>query len=431
MLRADGEQSPRHDKIATDSERAASTPQRKVSCSRFFPRVRTTAVYAVVTGSVMVWSFYSILRLASNKMFRGEQQVSISAVVVSKEPLCESPSLPRGSIHIVVAAYKYSEREAGIGFDDSNYLWDLGLTNSDIFWYRRVQPEQPLREVEGRCGMKLHERLLLPNYGRDGSAFFDHVLEVYDNPPTSIIFLHGHAAIAWHTSCESVFARSAYVYRALAWPSPTGGLVDHSLNRTVLNHMMTLTSNSNGTSYFDLSWFGSRKDQVNVRRLSKLVASNDTATMNKTKSPCELFRERWNEQVFSRIQKRPSFQSCCASFILKGERIQKYPRAFYEDLQSVLTDESYGDQGRHCFEFLVYLLFSEEHGKFTQQELQAFYDEADGLVHGRNRSVTAVLPDDNVLFRMQGCKATHEREHRAYVRRRKWRNTWKRFGIYQ
>lgn len=146
---------------------------------------------------------------------------SLQSIVASQETPhiigagCESPSLPRGSVHIVVGGYKYKKPEAGIRFEaNHNYLLNLGLTNANIFWYRRVHANEPLRQVQGPCGIQLQERLLLPNHGRDGAALFDHILEIYDKPPPkSIIFLHGHAAHAWHTSCESVFARTTCVSR--------------------------------------------------------------------------------------------------------------------------------------------------------------------------------------------------------------------------
>jgi hypothetical protein len=351
--------------------------------------------------------------------------------------LCESPSLPRGSTHIVVATYSYNRRENDIGFNDNNYLWDLGLTNADVFWYRRVQAQEPLRsQINGPCGMKLHERLLLPNYGRDGAAFFDHVLEVYDHPPKIIIFLHGHAAVAWHTSCESVFARTAYVYRDYARISHPGYKITILNNKTCQNHMMTLTSPPEGTIDFNLNWFGgiveenTTNDDWRRRRRLRLL-SNETNADNEAKSPCQLFRERWHEKVFSRM-KWPLYGSCCASFVLPGERIRRYPKAFYEDLKSVLTDTSHEDQGRECFEFLVYGLFGEEPGQFTKQDLQAMYDEADGLVHGQKRSATVAYPDQSILYRIQqNCKGTSEFYHKYYIVRRKWRNTWKRFGFYK
>lgn len=326
--------------------------------------------------------------------------------VGSTGTLCESPSLPHGSIHVVVATYKYKEMEAEIGFDYNNYvyLWDLGLSNAEIYWYRRQQSEAPLRQVDGPCGMRLNERLLLPNYGRDGAAFFDHVLEFYDDPPLTIIFLHGHAAIGWHSSCDSVFARTAYVYRDLVSSNH-----QHGSNKTVQNHMMTLTSPDDGTRGFVLNdWSGGGTQQ---RRLGSHTHNGTDA-----KTPCKVFKERWHEQVFSRLPK-PQYSSCCASFILSGYRIRRYPRVFYEELQALLTNEAYPDQGRECFEFLVYSLFGEEANTFTDQELQSFYDKADGLVHGE--------ADQVVVRRMQRCKATRQ----LGIRKRKWRNTFKRFGM--
>ena len=39
------------------------------------------------------------------------------------------------------------------------------------FIYRRVQSSQPLRTWNGPCSVAVHERLLLPNLGKEGAVF--------------------------------------------------------------------------------------------------------------------------------------------------------------------------------------------------------------------------------------------------------------------
>lgn len=348
-------------------------------------------------GFVVLWAYLGVVELSPHEfVFQIPTPTTTTTAannVAEKHASveCESPSLPRGSVHVVVAAYKYNEMESNIGFDENNYLWNLGLTNAEIYWYRREHTEIPLRQVDGPCGMRLNERLLLPNYGREGAAFLDHVLEFYDDPPKSIVFLHGHGAIGWHTSCESVFARTAYVYRHLVSD-------DHTMkNDTVQNHMMSLTSPANGTLNFAMDWYGgSIQDK---RRLSE---------EGEEKYPCQLFKARWGKRdgVFSGLPRYPQFKTCCASFILPGDRIRRYPNVFYEELQALLTNETLDDQGRECFEFIIYDLFGENPNTFTEQQVKTFYDEADGLLHGNNRSVTSVELDGVVLRRVEGCKAT-------------------------
>jgi len=396
-----------------------------MACSRRTPQWISVAVVVVTSVFMMVYISFSMLEFPPNILYQGEFNVS------TKEPLilgCESPSLPRGSVHIVVASYKYNEQDAGIEFDGNNYLFDLRLSNADIFWYRRVQPQHVLRQVNGPCGMVLQERILLPNYGREGTAFIDHVLEVYDHPPKTLIFLHGHGAVGWHTSCESVFARSTYVYRdyarkSHATTSQSGTLHFTGNNSTVQNHMMTLTSSIHGTSDFDaFKWYG-----INVptapRVPPEVLAADEIGRAQQ--SPCWLFKQRWN-QTLSRLPS-PPFMSCCASFIVQGVRIRRFPRSFYQDLQSVLTDESQPDQGRECFEYVVYAWFGDEADQFTEQEMQTFYDEADGLVHGRNRSSTAVEPDHGIVNRMERCKASSVGAAESYEKKQKWKNQWRRF----
>jgi len=85
--------------------------------------------------------------------------------------------------------------------------------------------------------MRATERLI-PNRGREPGAFFDYAASVHDNPPRAFAFLHGHAAISWHTSCEAVFSRILLYYEALATNSATVPHLD--------KHMMSLTSKPHG-----------------------------------------------------------------------------------------------------------------------------------------------------------------------------------------
>jgi hypothetical protein len=307
--------------------------------------------------------------------------------------------------------------------------------------------------VHGPCGVQLKERLLLPNHGRDGAALFDHILEIYDKPPPkSIIFLHGHAAHAWHTSCESVFARTTYVYRDLAESSFLTNnnphrMIDMNHTGTVRYHMMTLTSTIDGTRNYNFkNWEGVRKTNTTrpgfeeqqgtggyTRRSRRLLVGEATSSSNKTvASPCDLFLERWKHTLAPYNTRVPSYQSCCASFVVPGDRIHRFPREFYEELQAVLTYEGYPDAkiGRFCFEFIIYQLWGDIHGHFSEEQYQRFYDEADGLVHGRRTPEgERQEPDHDVLTRMKSCTRVAPPPDRFYVVKRKWRNSLKRLGF--
>ena len=104
-------------------------------------------------------------------------------------------------------SYWSSSHEYASDFE-SHYLWDLALSNVNIVLYRRERKNLPLRTWSNGCDMRAEERLLLPNHGRDAAAFYDYATtRRYDAPPQAVAFLHGHGALAWHTSCETVFTR--------------------------------------------------------------------------------------------------------------------------------------------------------------------------------------------------------------------------------
>lgn len=326
-------------------------------------------------------------------------------------------------MHIVVAGYKYNQDDAGLQFGHDNYLFDLRLTNAEIYWYRRVHPRQPLAPpIPGPCGMTLQERLLLPNYGREGAAFVNHVLEIYhDSLPNSIVFLHGHAAAGRHTSCDAVFSRSTLVYRDLAKGSI---LKDSKYNHSVQNHIMTLTSSIYGTRDFHpFTWYG--MDGPNASRVpTEVLLANSIGEIQKT--PCWLFQQRWMHILPERSPSR-QFNSCCASFVLPGKRIRRFPRAFYQDWLSVLTNTAQPDQGRECFEYVVYTWFGDEQGQLTSVEIDNFYKAANALIHDDEHHQNGSLVDSTVVHRMARCKTASQETIHAYAKKQKWKNQWKRF----
>ena len=294
---------------------------------------------------------------------------------------CESPSLPRNDFHIVLGGYQESG-EAGLNKTD-NYLLDLGLTNADIFWYRRIHEEQPLlSSIQGTCGVNVHEKLLLPNYGRDGSAFYDHVFEVYHHPPRAHLFFarpRGH--------CLAYFLRGCLCPNCLLLLRPCRRSTAYAAPAAprVRDHMMTLTSDCTGTKDFELSWFGHPPSN---RTLDDIYSCKGHKRRRLQEPPevevCEAFLHRWNVTKYN----RHPYQTCCASFILPGERIQRYPRAFWEDLQNVMTDLRQPDKSRSCWEFIIYDILGDERDQFHSDDLRNFYGEADGLVRGNNDSGT-------------------------------------------
>mmetsp|Transcript_17581 Transcript_17581/g.36942 ORF Transcript_17581/g.36942 Transcript_17581/m.36942 type:complete len:387 (-) Transcript_17581:67-1227(-) len=304
-------------------------------------------------------------------------------VAAMVDPKCEVPSLQKGKVHVVIAGYK--GLDAKNGFSDRNsYLFDIGLTNADYFWYRRLDAQKPLRHIEGPCGQSFHERLLLPNHGRDASALYDYIVEFYNNLPDILIFMHGHGAQAYHTNCEAIFARTVYYYRAYVNKN-----VLRCKGKSVLDHMMTLTSRSTTTINYTHTWFGN-----NEFRLSK---------RNTDKNSCKDFiGAKWGH-VF-KYRDFYSNDSCCASFIITSDRIQRYPLEFWEDMLHLVRDPTTDDDvfSRICFEFLLATLFYDE-VDFTIDQVSVFYNEADSLIHGKLRNENSTGPDKRVVDRMKSC----------------------------
>lgn len=362
-------------------------------------RTLRLVVAASIVNLVILIVTLSLRRNTKSSIFVREQSQSNSLRVPEISPIptstCEEPSLPKGEVHVVIGGYK--EVEAGLAFDDvKNYLWDLELTNADVFWYRRVQSEIPLRTVQGKCGITLHERMLLPNYGRDGAALYDYIVEHYHNPPEMLVFLHGHAANALHTSCDAVFARTAYYYRSLAHPQPTNLT---QAGQLVTDHMMTLTTPECGTAehYVSGKWYGMNDPPKPEGRIG-------------CDHCLEVIDEKWHYTLKGKWAKH---RSCCGSFIVPGDRITRYPIEFWRHLRKVLLDptrsrEDENLMGKLCFEYIIYELLGEDHTdrwkNHTTKAIEQMYNEADALVYGKKRSDHSEGPDKTIIDRMQTCR---------------------------
>ena len=256
---------------------------------------------------------------------------------------CESPSVAAGSFHVVIAGY-----ESKTCF--TQYLWDLGLTNAQVFVYRRVGPEVPLRHWHGPCGMAVQEKLLLPNWGRDAAAFFSYVTEFYDRQAETVLFMHGHGPHAYHTNCETIMGRARLYYRGLAMPFASNPDVEFS------RHMVTLTRFSKGED--DFKWLRgfSEEDLMRRGRLQEEDKPTEGELMDAAKGRCYPLFAKWSVNIT-----QAGFYTCCATFILPWERILRYPKGFYTEFLRLVQAEKTMDNiyGKQCFEFQIWAFYQE------------------------------------------------------------------------
>lgn len=292
---------------------------------------------------------------------------------------CLSPSLASGQLHVVIASWSTTTC-----FD---YVYDLGLTNAYVFVYRRVSPTTRLRTWSGPCGIRVYERLLLPNHGQDGAAFYDWAVEHYNNLPDAMIFLHGHGPSSWHSDPITFATRTIGYYNALVVGDPVAG------------SMITLTPPAEW-SHFGIEQTSWRRRQLLNKGMltgtdvvesgegttnrthdgNGAAGTNDDASLRHLKvdvpAPCHV-DERDDgfacvaarcRGVLNKFNVTPptqdeSFTSCCATFIMPAaQRIPMYPKALYMALKlHLLTEPSEGQTGRACFEYLIYRFFHEGH----------------------------------------------------------------------
>ena len=264
---------------------------------------------------------------------------------------CLEPSLPSGQFHVVIAAWKYSNVPC---FND--YIWDLGITNANVYVNRRTLANISLRAWTGPCGIKVTEKLLLPNHGLDAAAFYDYLLEHYTSPPLAAVFLHGHGPIAGHTSCQAVFSRVQLYYSML------------SHQPDLLFEAITLTSSYDGSGDVHL-WNSVSNAGLFPEKMEDFGARSGTDPQ--IMAACSTILSNWGVD-FSRVYFKnvTGFQSCCASFILPRHQILRYPVGLYASIRNFVMAEAFeAASARVCFELIVWGLF----GPVEKSVVDPFY----------------------------------------------------------
>ena len=275
---------------------------------------------------------------------------------VSLKNACESPSLPSGQFHVVIVAHEQKNCF-------TNYLWDLGVTNAHVFVYRRVASEIPLRTWQGPCGMVVQERLLLPNHGKELSAFSSYVLEHFENPPRSFALIHSHGPHGYHSDCASLISRVRFAYRGLASPVRLPNAAEFA------THMVTLTRV--GTNNDPLWLKDSLRFIAAPSALRKLLGAKEEIS-----DVCHAIFDKWSVNVtFEAFPNGAG--SCCASFVLPWDRIFYYAKGFYVEMMefSLMPYDDYWTS-RVCWEYNVYAWYKE---KALTPHMQSLYQQAQNI----------------------------------------------------
>jgi len=265
-------------------------------------------------------------------------------------------------LELVLAGHEYAADF------ESHYLWDLALSNVNIVLYRRERADLPLRTWSNGCGMRAEERLLLPNHGRDAAAFYDYAVWRYDSPPRAVAFLHGHGALAWHTSCETVFTRVTAYHEYLLRRNASSSTVLE--DRNFLDEIMVTLTFARGrkeTEFEPLKWNGGKR---------RLLRTSYVDAIRHPETSGRHCRAVLDEMGVTPLKRAP-VTSCCGSFILPGKLLRLHEKKLYERLFDYVVDTSVDDQisGRECFEFIVYGLFAVD-GSSTEDvaKLQAWFE---------------------------------------------------------
>ena len=301
---------------------------------------------------------------------------------------CLAPALPDDeTFHIVLGGQRYLSEEHVA----HHYLWDLQIPNMKIVIYRRMRLQKPARRWVGPCGMTAEERLII-NRGREALAFFDYIAAVRRGdlglkPPAAFAFLHGHGAIAWHTSCQAVFTRILNFYMQMVQPEAEM----EGLER----HMLSLTSKASGGLKSITTLSDHRGLSQGIRGSGEEFLSTTDTTFHreeeKAKEGCfEIFRRYGLDLPYGT---QATFRSQSASFVSSWERFATSPAGLAEEMLARFTAKNMTDVlfipelnrnvtreyfwSIHCFEFSVYELYPPPPSSpaLTGRQVRQFYSK--------------------------------------------------------
>lgn len=236
----------------------------------------------------------------------------------------------RAGIEIVIAGYEMMSTEDVA----SAAAWDFAsLGDVNLVFYRRSRVDVIPRAwvCDKSCGtITAEERVMARNHGRDGAAFYDYALWRYDDPPLAFAFAHGHQALAWHTSCETMYTRIVRYARDMSTGEAPQCLVT-----------LTFARGRRETKFAPLEWNGGRR-LLDFERHPESESCVDTL------------------RGVNITLRRVDVQSCCGSFIAPGKFLRGHARETYEALLTHVMDDTLDDQitSRACFEFIIYALLS-------------------------------------------------------------------------
>jgi len=193
------------------------------------------------------------------------------------------------------------------------------------------------------CGAHAITRVLVPNHGRDGAAFFSYVADNYGSLPDVVAFMHHHVGGSWHFDCPVAMARQRLYYDRFSrgWLGPPITLT-HKRHQPVTP-----------PDYGDPMWHtptDSCADELRPFNIS--------------------------------VPRHPSqgAYSCCANFVVRGATLEAKPLSLYTHLRDVLlaTRPPHDHRlGQLCFEFIIWAIMGAEK-KTNDAE---FYTEADADKH--------------------------------------------------
>lgn len=86
---------------------------------------------------------------------------------------------------------RYSLHEGGSGIWESRTPTFLSIV--------ALHPTSPLLQIMVLAPCRVHDRLLLPNVGKEAASFYDYVAEHYDSLPTALVFRLGTGLLILRT----------------------------------------------------------------------------------------------------------------------------------------------------------------------------------------------------------------------------------------
>jgi UDP-galactopyranose mutase len=290
-------------------------------------------------------SVYFVGRLANYKYFNMDQAIEnaldMFQHIEGTDQLgqfdienCWKPGLRTGDISVVYGTNSASQESTN---KIAQWLSIFPVTNATVHVYFRSTSAYRLHRNSVyspsnlSCGVRLKERMLIPNRGNEAAVFLAYIVENYQSLPEMIVFMHDHGAQSWHSETEIFFRRLKAFYNGVLQDKYDMKVSEEEKSGEMLHSRFSAKTRSLSSCYHEGPETAS---PVCIRHVQRRKMLDDPDMWKRT---YDVFESILRENGSGRVNRGGEFWSCCASFVARRNHILQQPLEFYrKSLDAIL-----------------------------------------------------------------------------------------------